>query len=779
MSQENKLSENRFLARIADIIFGWRALLLVIFAVVTIWLFYSAIHLRIDTSFKKNIPLKHPYMQTYLKYRDQFGGADRILIAVESRHGDIFNPKFFRVLENITKEMQAIPGIDPSHVSSIFTPGTRYIEVDEQGFQGGPVIYPDFQPNDSGFKKVLSNILKAGIVGRLVSNDFRSAMVTAQLLDKDPSTGKAIDYIQLAKALETRIREKYQDDDIGIHIIGFAKMIGDVAEGAKGVLVFFAIAITITLLLVLWYSKSWRLAILPVSTSIIAVIWQLGLLTTLGYGIDPMSILVPFLVFAIGVSHGVQMINAVGREVVAGATTLAAAKSAFMRLLMPGGVALASDTLGFLTLLLIEIDIIRELAVTASLGVAVIVLTNLLILPLLLSYVKLDERFKTKQRKAQVWQDRLWKKLSVFGRPQYAKKIVLVAIVVTAVGGYFAAQLKIGDQHAGAPALRPDSVYNQDTKFIVDHFAIGVDLITIITETKNDGCIDAGVMNEIDHFHWYMENVPGVQSVISLPMVAKRINAAFNEGHPEWNVLPRNSNLLAQATSRVPTSTGLLNSSCSVMPVLVFTKDHKAETIETVVNAVKQYKQKYQPDNVRYLLASAPVGVLAATNEAVSAAQKPMLAWVYGVVILLCLVSFRSVRGTICVIVPLAIVSILAQASMTLLEIGLTVATLPVIALGVGVGVDYGIYIFSRMINFIRAGLSIEEAYFNTLRLTGNAVIMTGLTLAIGVSTWIWSALQFQADMGVLLTFMLLVNMLGAITLLPALAALLYRKRND
>jgi hypothetical protein len=773
-----KTQRKTLIHRMADGLFAIRAWVLLFFVLMTAWLAFSAAHLRVDASFKKNIPLEHPYMKTYLKYQKDFGGADRILVAVESKHGDIFTPKFFSVLESVTKEMQSIPGIDPSHVSSIFTPDTRFIEVDEQGFSGGPVIDANFQPDEQGLKKVQSNILKAGIVGRLVANDFNAAMVTAQLLDKDPRTGKPVDYIQLAKELEQRIRQKYQDDDIAIHIIGFAKMIGDVSEGARGVVLFFAIAILVTALLVYWYSKSWLLTLLPLGTSVVAVVWELGLLTQFGFGIDPMSILVPFLVFAIGVSHGVQMINAMSREVSSGVAPLDAAKASFMRLLVPGGVALASDTLGFLTLLLIEIDIIRELAVTASIGVAVIVLTNLVLLPLLLSYVNLGEDYRKKVAKAQAWQDRLWKKLASFGEKKRASRTVLLALLLTIVGVYFAANLKIGDQHAGAPALRPDSVYNQDTKYITEHFSIGVDLISIIVATKKDACIDYRIMSAIDDFHWHMANVDGVQSVISLPEIAKKINAAFNEGYPEWYVLPRNQSLLAQATGRIPTSTGLLNAECSVIPVLVFTKDHKAETIGQVVEAVKAYRDSHPVKDVQFLLASAPVGVLAAQNEAVQAAQKPMLLWVYGVVVLLCLLSFRSVRGTVCVVVPLAVVSVLAQAIMSILHIGLTVATLPVIALGVGVGVDYGIYIFSRMVNFIREGMPIQEAYFRTLRVTGNAVVITGLTLAIGVSTWIFSALQFQADMGVLLTFMFLVNMIGAIVLLPALAALLYRKQH-
>jgi predicted RND superfamily exporter protein len=284
-------------------------------------------------------------------------------------------------------------------------------------------------------------------------------------------------------------------------------------------------------------------------------------------------------------------------------------------------------------------------------------------------------------------------------------------------------------------------------------------------------------MDTVDRFAWHMRNVEGVHSVISLPQVAKIVNSGFNEGNLAWRELPRNSAMLSQSVSTVDTSTGLLNADCSAMQVLIFTVDHKAETIDRVLNSVRDFESSHGTDRLQFRLASGNVGVMGATNEAVAAAQVPMLVWVYAAIILLCLVTFRSVRGTLCIVIPLSLVSVLAYALMTYLDIGLKVATLPVVVLGVGVGVDYGIYIYSRLSGFLAEGLSLEEAYARTLAMTGKAVLFTGITLAIGVSTWIFSALKFQADMGILLTFMFLLNMVGAVLLLPALARLMFRRK--
>ncbi|NVJ50459.1 MAG: RND family transporter [Gammaproteobacteria bacterium] len=760
------------------VIFKNRNIVLILFAVITLSMGYFASHLKVDASFEKNIPLEHPYMQTYLKHQEEFGGANRILIALEDTSGDIFNPQFFRALNATTERVNAISSINQPQVQSLFTPNTRYLEVVEDGLQGGPVIPESFEFDDAqSLDKVRKNALKGGYVGRLISNDFSAAMVSAQLFAIDPETKEKTDFISVANQLE-QIRGDIQQQypDVKLHVIGFSKMIGDISNGARDVFMFFGIAFLVTALLVYFYSHSLQLSILPLITSVVAVVWQLGLLTILGFGIDPMSILVPFLVFAIGVSHGVQMINAVGKNVSGGASAFDASCAACCRLFIPGMVALVSDTIGFLTLLLIKIDIIKELAVTASIGVAVIILTNLILLPVLLSYARFDKRFADKVTRGAARQSVLWRKLASFAKPRNAKITVLVATLLAVLGAYFANDMKIGDLHEGAPSLRPDSVYNRDTAFITDRFSIGTDVISVMAETKVDGCTDHQVMKTIDDMQWHLQNLPAVQSTLSITTISKLLNSGFFEGNLKWKVLPRETATLAQSIRYVETSAGLFDKDCQFMPIMVFTIDHKAETIEQVVNAVKSYREANPSDLVEFKLAMGPVGVMAATNEAVAAAQYPMLIGVYIAVILLCLISFRSIRSTLCIIIPLALVSVLAQALMTWLEIGLTVATLPVIALGVGIGVDYGIYIFSRMLDFIRSGDSIHEAFYKTLNLTGNAVFFTGVTLAIGVSTWIFSALQFQADMGILLTFMFLFNMLGAVILLPALASLFYRR---
>jgi len=770
------MKRDRITNLLEALVFGKRPLLLGIFLIITILMAISLSQLRIDAGFAKLLPLEHEYMQTYIKHGQEFGGANRVMIALMVKEGDIFTPDFFKTLEQATDDVFFIPGVDRSQVSSLFTPNVRYTEVVEDGIAGGNVVPANFTPTAEGLERVRENILKAGIVGRLVATDFSGAMISAELLEIDPGSGKRLDFIHVSHLLEEKIRDQYQSDQIDVHIIGFAKVVGDIADGAQRVVLFFLIAFIITTILVFLYTRSVVLTLIPLACSLTAVVWQLGMLPVLGYGIDPMGLLVPFLIFAIGVSHAVQMITANTAEVRAGAKRIDAAKSSFRQLLIPGFVALASDTIGFITIHLIEIQVIQEMAVTASLGVAAIILTNLVLLPILLSYVRTGNRYNRRvNQQIQVLKP-VWRFFEQAAEPRPARIIIGVALVLFAFGAWKGADVKIGDMHRGVPELRTDSRYNIDSDVITSHFSIGVDLLSVIVETVADGCIDHDIMTAVDGFAWHMNNVPGVQSVVGLPGIAKTIYSGWNEGSLKWRVLPRNSSSMVQAVGYVPTSSRLLNSDCSVMPIMIFTEDHKAETIDRIIMEVKNYRRQHSHDSISFRLATGNVGVMAATNEEVSAAQFPILLYVFGAVILLCYVQFRSVRAVLCIVLPLGLVSLLAYALMSLLEIGLKVSTLPVVALGVGVGVDYGIYIFSRLRSNMSKGMPLQQAYLHTLAVTGNGVVFTGATLAIGVATWIFSPLKFQADMGILLTFMFLVNMLGAILLLPALACLLLPK---
>ncbi len=558
-------------------------------------------------------------------------------------------------------------------------------------------------------------------------------------------------------------------------------MVGDLIDGLRQVLVFFAAAIVICTAVLYWYTRCLRSTLLVVACSLVAVVWLLGLLPTLGYELDPYSVLVPFLVFAIGMSHGAQKMNGIMQDVGRGTHKLVAARYTFRRLFLAGLTALLADAVGFAVLMVIDIQVIQDLAITASIGVAVLIFTNLVLLPILLSYTGVSPVAAQRSLKAELTEANdpqhrkhpFWAFLDLFTRMPWAGAAVALGVVFGAVGLAFSFQLKIGDTDPGAPELRADSRYNQDNAFMVANYAASSDVYIVMVKTPQYACAHYSTLSAVDALERELQQLPGVETTSSLAGLAKVANAGMNEGSMKWFEMPRSQDMLNAIITRAPRE--MFNQNCDLLTVYAYLKDHKADTLTSVVNTVEAFAARYGSDEIRFLNAAGNAGIEAATNIVVKKANVQMLFLVYAAVIVLAFITFRSWRAVVCAVVPLMITSVLCEALMVWLNIGVKVATLPVIALGVGIGVDYALYVMTVTLAQLRAGRSLSEAYYKALTFTGKVVVLTGITLGIAVATWVWSPIKFQADMGILLAFMFIWNMLGALILLPALAHFLFR----
>ncbi|MAV31688.1 MAG: multidrug RND transporter [Cycloclasticus sp.] len=759
----------------ADALLKHRLLFLVIGLLITVFLGYQGLNQKLSPGFDKAIPLSHPYMQTFTKYRNEFGGANRITIFVENKNEDMFTAKFLTTLEKITSEVLVMDGVDARTVTSLFTPNVNYVAVSEEGFTGSRIVAADFIATPERIEEVKSNLYKSSEIGKTVAKDLSGALIIADLIEIDPITNQKIDYEEFAGRL-SKIRETYGSDEIKIHIIGFAPFIGNVIDGAEGVIGFFVITLIITFILLHFFAGSIKLSLAVIATALISVGWQLGIVKIIGYGVDPMSILVPFLILAIGVSHAIQMTNVWRIGVVNGESPTDAARGAFYKLFIPGATALVSDAVGFGVIVLIDIPIIRELGIIASIGVAVMLLTNKIMLPILLSYINLNEKEVKRAEDGIKGADHaFWKTISKLTEKKNAAIVLILAFGLGAYTLSVQDQLIVGDVEAGAPEFWPDAQYNQDANAIQSKFSVGLDELVILARADEKGaCVNFGVMQTIDDFVWQMENVEGVQSVKALSQVIRERNIGNYEANPKFLGIPRNEKMISANIYRVEMSQALFSNDCTIMPVTIYLTDHRTETLDRVMQAVKGFNDQNKNTQVEFVPAMGNAGIMAATNEIVAKAQTKIELILFAAVGTFCFLTFMSIRATICIVVPLALVAYLANVVMVYLGIGLKVSTLPVLAMGVGVGVDYGIYLFARMVAHKSAGESLQQSYYESLKEVGTGVAFTSVTMTLGVATWYFSDLKFQADMGILLAYMFFVNMIGAVLLIPALASFLY-----
>ncbi|WP_447902555.1 efflux RND transporter permease subunit [Pseudomonas serbica] len=754
-------------------LFNHRHWVLLLCLLTTVLLGWQSTRLGLNASFEKMIPTGHPYIANYLANQKELSGlGNTVRIAVVNKKGDIYDTDYLRTLQSMNDRIFLLPGVDRVYMKSLWTPSTRWVSVTEDGLDGGPVIPDKYDGSPASLAELRSNVQLSNEIGQLVAFDQRSSIISIPLLSSTPD-GQPLDYAKLSVQLEA-LRAEFQSDNIDIHITGFAKKVGDLIDGLGQIMLFFAAAIAITTVVLYGYTRCLRSTFLVVLCSVVAVVWQLGLLPLLGYELDPYSVLVPFLVFAIGMSHGAQKMNGIMQDIGRGMHRVVAARFTFRRLFLAGLTALLCDAVGFAVLMIIQIKVIQDLAIIASIGVAVLIFTNLILLPVLLSYVGVNrcaaELSLKSERAEQSGQARhvFWRFLDLFTRKPWALISVVVSLVAAVLGFMVSLHLAIGDLDAGAPELRPDSRYNLDDAFMTRSYGASSDLFAIMVKTPKSACSSYDILRKVDDLDWQLRSLPGVDSTNSMALLNRRMLVGLSEGNSKWYELQNNQAMLNMITASAPR--GLYNESCSLLTLYVFLKDHKADTLTRLVNHVEAFAAANDTDEVKFQLAAGNAGIEAATNIVVKEANREMLFWVYGAVILLCLVTFRSWRATLCAVIPLMLTSILCEALMVGLGIGVKVATLPVIALGVGIGVDYALYVMTIMLGFLREGKSLSEAYYRALVSTGKVVMLTGITLAIGVGTWIFSPIKFQADMGVLLAFMFVWNMVGALLLLPALA---------
>lgn len=757
-------------SRLERLIFNNRLWIVAVCVIATVLLGFQAMKSNVSASYERMMPQSSPFIRNYLANVDSLRSlGNSVRIVVENRNGTIYDPEYLKVLRQVNDRVYLLPGVDRAFVKSLWMPVVRWTEVTESGFQGGPVMPDNYDGSTASISRLRQNVSRAGILGSLVADDLHSSTIFVPLLDHYADTGKPLDARALHDAIE-RVRHDYAHDGIDIHVIGFAQLVGDLIAGLMQVAVYFAVAAAIATAVIYAYTRCVRSTALVVSCSLVAVVWQLGIVRLLGIDLDPYSILVPFLIFAIGVSHGAQKMNGITQDIGRGTDRYVAARYTFRRLFLAGLTALLADAVGFAVLMLIDIPVIRGLAVAASVGVAVLIFTNLVFLPVMLSYSGVSPTAAARSLRADK-RHALATLLVPFTRRGPACAAILLAATLCAGGLLVGQHLKIGDLDPGAPELRADSRYNRDNAYITGHYRLSTDQFAVIVKTPPGGIADYKTLVEMDNLEQALREVDGVQTTVSVSGVSRRITAADFEGDPRWMTISRDPATAAAAVNDTYVANPeLVNGARSVAPVIAFLTDHKAKTLEEVVKVVEAFGAQHGAQNRQFLLAAGSAGIEAATNIAVEQANRTMLLLVYAAVVVLCFVTFRNWRAVVVAVVPLVVTSILSEALMVALGIGVKVATLPVTALGVGIGVDYALYLVSVQLALQRQGASLEEAYREALGFTGKVIALVGVTLAVSVVTWAWSPIKFQADMGILLTFMFIWNMIGALVLIPALS---------
>jgi len=772
---------DHLMKKLADFVIKRRLLVLVIIALITLLFGYYCTQLTTSTNFNELLPQTHPYVNVHNQFRETFGGANFLVIMVSVKEGDIFNRNTLEKVRHITNELVGIPGIDRYKILSIASRKLKSAKITSWGLEATSLMWPEVPKNDQEMEILKDSIYSnEAYYGFYVSLDSKKTLIFADFFEEE------LNYSTVYREL-TRIRSETEDDNTAVSIVGHPMHLGIVASMIRMMnYIMVGTAIVIPILLFLAYRSIWAMVAIPFS-GVVSGIWGLGFMGMMGFNLDPLIFVMPFLISLMAFRHSHQLYNRYYEEYIKTRDTLAGVRVIIEKMFMPGLTSIITDAFGIAIVALAPIPMLRNMAIAGSFWSIVTVVVGLILTPLLLSYVPISpkfiahmerERLKEKERKglANYFADWLGPWL-IARRGRYT--VLGVVLIILAFSYYWSEQLIVGDAQVGSNLLYPDSQYNQDSVRINKNLPLINPLYIVLEGERQKSLSNHQVMIDIKNFSDYImkhSGAAGFQTIIA-PLLT--MPQKYHEDDPKWMGL-------AEDPSTAKTYLGgllfafepgdmdkFIDPMLMQTNIIVFYKDKTGPTIDRAIATAKKYIEdlSHLPEEFRYKLAGGVIGTEAAINEMVAAKQlQTLLIALFGVFVF-CTINFRSFKAGLALMLPLALSNFMAFAYMAINQIGLSVSTLPVSAAGIGMGVDYGIYLIARLEEEKKRddSISLNTALIRTIQTYGKSIIYIAGTLVLGLLVWVLSPLKFQAQMGLMLAVILFLNCVGAIFLVPVL----------
>ena len=776
--------------RFAEFMVKNRILFLTLIGMVSLFFFYHFLKLPVKTCFADLLPQKHPYIQVHNKIRNIFGGANQVLIMVQVRKGDIFNRKTLEKVKWISQELEKVPGIDPYKIRSISVPKMKDFSFSSGTMTIDPLMFPDIPKNKAEMDRLRDKIYSnPRYYGPYVSYDSKKTLIMVDFLEEE------IDYPAVFKFL-SRIREQTEDDNHIINIAGEPMHLGYIDRHTGQVLLVLGVTVLAIIIVLFAYFRNIRAVFIPVFSAGLSAVWGLGFMSLVGYSLDPLILVLPFLIALMTARHSMQCMSRYMEEYIAERNIQVAAEKTIACMFLPGVTSIITDALGIALVAIATIPILTKIAVACSFWCVATVILSVVLAPLILACFPETERLRkyiqrTVSNEKPGYRERC---LGAIGRwiPKKGKWIVAgFSLIIVSVGWNYAEKIQVGDFMPGSSILWPWHRYNKDAFRITFSMPL-LNPLYVIMEGDEDSGYEEGrggfvsrgtTLREMDRFQRYIMKHDRVMFTTSIVNTVPGYLMSTYEDDPQWYHLPREDKVLHFITHRMLHSGApgtwdkFVGSEDKYANIIIYCRDKMPKTTESVLNYIKDYMEETPgPPGGKYLLAGGAVGVQAGVRDVIAGAQIWNLIFALGGVFLFCAINFRSLSAGLILTVPLAVSNVLTFALMGAYNIGLTVNTYPVASVGIGLGVDYGIYFMSRLVEESKNGVGLDEAIYNTLRTNGKAIVQIATTLTVGLLIWIFSSLKFQAEMGALLAILLFLNMLGALLLVPTLTCILKPK---
>lgn len=776
-------------------------------AITILFSYYLFTGLKVYTDFFELYPPDHKYIKLYKEYRKMFGSANVMSLILERKDGkDIYHPDTMAKINQLTLGILKIRGVNPLQVASVTHPKVKQVVIGAYGIGVFPlswpaVGYPKTQKECDTFRKTV--YAQEGIRGFYVALDDKSVVVYAGFWEE------GLDFGYLFKKIKA-LTASVEDESHACYATGYPMLYAWMDYYKFHIMAVLLVTLATMLLLLLCYFRNLRGVMIPVISGILSALWGLGFASMMGFSIDPLLLVVPVLLSARALSHSCQCLERYNQEYfILGNKENAIVKS-YSHMYSAAMLAIVTDGLGVLTIAIATIPLMRKLAFISSFWIITIFIAVVILNPIILAFLpppkkkgenlndaedyleylatkkKSGKGFGSKigafgQRCYEVFTEIIWKASG----PKY-KWYMFTIIMVLLIGGgiYTSTQLKIGDSSAGGAILYADHPYNIAAGKMNQKF-VGASRLIVVIKGKQKGAIkDRHTLEVMENLASYMSNnIENVGGTLSITDMVRRINRMYHDGSPKWEIIPQKKYNLGQifflfASNMAP---GEMDQFVSLpdydnASVTAFFREYNNDVIKTSIAKVQEFADELAKDpnaKVEIKLASGILGILAAVNEEVEWSYWAILIVIFSVTFMLCALNYRSLKTALILLIPLYVSQVLCELIMIILGIDLNIDSLPVAAIGVGVGIDYAIYYMSRLVEESKNTSNLDTAILISLRTTGRIIIFTATTLSAGVFFWLFSPLKFQAEMGLLILLLMIFNMIGALVFLPTLAAVL------
>lgn len=757
---------------IASWLIRFRIQVVSVIMLITLALSYSAFTIEVKTVFQDLLPSDHEYVKTHNQFKDTFGGSNLVTIMVESEEGDIFQPNVLGAVDQITKELQKVSAVNPFQIVSLASKKLKEVKASTSGIETKPLMWPDLPETQADLDELREKVLRNSLVyGPYVSSDLTSTLITVDFIDR------LLDYETAFSEISTLVNS-IDVPGVKVRVVGDPMLYGWVNYYLPETLNLVLMAGLILLLMLFVINRTWRGTILPIISGFVSAIWALGISNLIGIHFDPLVIVIAMLITARAVSHSVQIITRFNEEVEkieSGKESVGfAAHSTLSELIRPGILGIATDACCVAVVALSPIPLLQKLALLAVVWVSTVAISSIVLTPVLLSWVKHPRGYAHPINVS--WLIHRLLDLCHFVSVSRVRYFMAGwTLFVFLVCGYFALGLKVGDANPGSPILWPESQYNQDSAAINSKFQGADRMFIVVGDDKPDLAKTPEILQSLQQFQRFMEVQPEVGGTLSISDVLPSVNRTLREGNPRYEELGSSQDIngellyMFEAGAEPGDMDRYVDIDRGNASVTLFFRDRQGETIRTAVARIKEFIAENPLEAGEYQLAGGLIGVIAAVNEVILSGQLQSIALALLILVVLCTVVYRSSMAGMFFMVPVVLSNTVTFSFMSYMGIGMNINTVPVAALGIGLGVDYALYIVDRIKQELQSGLDERGAIEKALHSAGKGVVITAFVLIVSVLLVYQSSLKFQAEMGMLVALWLTVSAFTALFVMPAL----------